>query len=207
MDDYCRVRQAAAKVEAARARAAEAGHKAAERERARKGPGPVRTITDPDSRLMPVRGGFIQGYNAQNMTSTDGLVIATELTDDPVDCGWFEPMLARARDAAALIAAHRPAASPGQEPGGQDGGGIRAGHPGDEKAAENRRGDHRLPPARPHCRDPHGNIKHNLGFRQLPMRGNPKASAEWTFTCAVHNLLKAISAGRLTSQAVAALAG
>ncbi len=39
------------------------------------------------------------------------------------------------------------------------------------------------------------------------MRGNPKASAEWTFTCAVHNLLKAISAGRLTSQAVAALAG
>jgi len=124
VDDYCRVRQAAAKVEAARARAAEAGHKAAERERARKGPGPVRTITDPDSRLMPVRGGFIQGYNAQNMTSTDGLVIATELTDDPVDCGWFEPMLARARDAAALIAAHRPAASPGQEPGGQDGGGI-----------------------------------------------------------------------------------
>jgi len=124
VDDYCRVRQAAAKVEAARARAAEAGHKAAERERARKGPGPVRTITDPDSRLMPVRGGFIQGYNAQNMTSADGLVIATELTDDPVDCGWFEPMLARARDAAALIAAHRPAASPGQEPGGQDGGGI-----------------------------------------------------------------------------------
>ena len=79
----------------------------------RKGPGPVRNITDPDSRLMPVRGGgFIQGYNTQNMTSEDGLIIATELTDDPADCAWFEPMLAKAQEAAALIAAHRPAASP-----------------------------------------------------------------------------------------------
>ena len=30
---------------------------------------------------MPVRGGgFIQGYNAQNLASDDGLIIATELT-------------------------------------------------------------------------------------------------------------------------------
>jgi transposase len=33
------------------------------------GPGPVRNVTDPDSRLMPTRRGFIQGYNAQNVTS------------------------------------------------------------------------------------------------------------------------------------------
>ena len=46
----------------------------------------MRNITDPDSRLMPVRGGgFTQGYNTQNMTSEDKLVIATELTDDPTD--------------------------------------------------------------------------------------------------------------------------
>jgi len=53
---------------------------------------------------------------------------------------------------------------------------------------------------------PHGHIKHNMGFRQLTMRGKPKASAEWTFACAVHNLFKAITAGHLTSQALAALA-
>ena len=30
---------------------------------------------------MPVRGGgFIEGYNTQNMPSEDGLIIATELT-------------------------------------------------------------------------------------------------------------------------------
>ena len=123
VDDHCRVRQAQAKLEAAKARAAEAERKAAEREKNRKGPGPVRNITDPDSRLMPVRGGgFIQGYNTQNVPSQDGLIIATELTGDPVDCPSFEPVLTRAGDAAALIEAHRPAAGPG--PGSQESGGI-----------------------------------------------------------------------------------
>jgi hypothetical protein len=61
IDDYCRVRKAAAKVAKARARAAAAAGRAAEREKARTGPGPVRNITDPDSRLMRVRGGgFVQ---------------------------------------------------------------------------------------------------------------------------------------------------
>ena len=37
----------------------------------------MRNITDPDSRLMPVRGGgFLQGYNAQAMHSADGLCLA-----------------------------------------------------------------------------------------------------------------------------------
>jgi transposase len=262
VDDHCRVRQAQAKLEAARARAAEAQRKAAEREANRKGPGPVRNITDPDSRLMPVRGGgFIQGYNAQNMTSEDGLIIATELTDDPVDCPWFEPMLARAHDAATLIEAHRPAASPRPHPAGQD----HHGTPGQdagiglaladagycsehnltikgpdrliatgkgralEKAARDPDSDgpdwggpaiqamrERLKTPegiaayrhRGHIAEtPHGNIKHNMGLRQLSVRGKPKATAEWTFAAAVHNLFKALTTGRLTSQALAALAG
>ena len=130
VDDHCRVREAQAKLEAAQARAAGAERKAAGRAAARKGPGPVRNITDPDSRLMPVRGGgFIQGYNTQNVPSGDGLVIATELTGDPADMAWLEPMLAAAEDAAAFIGAHRPAASPRPDPGCQDrdggsGGGI-----------------------------------------------------------------------------------
>jgi len=126
VDDYCRVKAAAAHVEAARAREQEAQRRAAEREANRTGPGPVRNITDPDSRLMPVRGGgFIQGYNAQNVTSEDGLVIATELTDDTTDMAWFEPMMRAAEDAAALIEAHRPAPDPGtgdSSGDGQDGG-------------------------------------------------------------------------------------
>jgi transposase len=259
IDDFCRVKEARAKVEAAKARAAEAARKAAERQANQKGPGPVRNITDPDSRLMPVRGGgFIQGYNTQNMTSEDGLIIATELTSEQADCPSFEPMLAKGQQAAALIAAHRPDASPaaesaGQDPDGDPGGGIDlvladAGYcseanltcPGPdrliatgkgrdlEKAARDPGSDdpgwggpaiqamrERLKTGegiaayrqRGHIAEtPHGHIKHNMGIRQLSMRGKPKACAEWTFICAVHNLFKALSTGHLTSQALAAQA-
>ena len=87
------------KLEKARDRAAEAGARAAEKDASnRKGPGPVRNITDPDARLMPVRGGgFIEGYNTQNVTSEDKLIIATELTGDTTDTAWFEPMLRAGR--------------------------------------------------------------------------------------------------------------
>jgi transposase len=76
---------------------------------------PAANITDPDSRLMTAaRGGFLQGYNAQNVTSSDGLIIATELTADATDTGSFEPMLRQAEAAAELITRHQPpAASPG----------------------------------------------------------------------------------------------
>ncbi len=258
--EHCRVKAAAAQVEKARARAAEAERRAAEREANRKGPGPVRNVTDPDSRLMPVRGGgFIQGYNTENVTSEDGLIIATELTDDPTGMAWFEPMMTRAQEAAALIEAHRPAPdAPARDPGsggpdgGTDGGGIGqaladAGYcsaanltcPGpdrliavgkhrdlEEAARGQDTGQDWGGPAvqamrerlktpggiaayrqRGHIAEtPHGHIKHNMGLRQLSVRGKARASAEWTFICGVHNLFKALSAGRLTGQALAALA-
>jgi transposase len=255
VEDYCRVREAAAKVEKARGRAAEAERKAA----AKAGPGPARNLTDPDSRLMPTRNGFIQGYNAQNVTSEDGLVIATELTDDTTDMAWFAPMMAQAAAAAALIEAHRPAPAPGQDQDQDNGkrdsgqGGIGlvladAGYCSEdnltcdgpdrliatgkrrdlEKAARDgdAAGRDRGGPAvqamrerletddgiaayrrRGHIAEtPHGHIKHNMGFRQLTMRGKGKAAAEWTFACAICNLLKALSTGHLTPQALASLA-
>ena len=54
---------------------------------------------------------------------------------------------------------------------------------------------------------PHGHIKHNMRFRQLSMRGKASAAAEWTFACAICNLLKALTTGHLTPQALARLAG
>jgi transposase len=101
-EDYCRVRQAAAKLERARARAAEA----AAREDDRAGPGPARNITDPHSRLMPVRGGgFIQGYNAQAIHSADGLCLGTLVTQNTTDYASFEPMMAQAQAASGLLRA------------------------------------------------------------------------------------------------------
>jgi hypothetical protein len=54
---------------------------------------------------MPVRGGgFIQGYNAQNVASEDGLVIATRLTSSPADTRWYQDMITQAAAAAAMMA-------------------------------------------------------------------------------------------------------
>jgi transposase len=97
------VRRAAAKLEAALAREAARARK--DRDKQEAAPA-VRNVTDPGSRLMPVRGGgFIQGYNAQNVASEDGLVIATRLTADAGDVTWYEPMMKEAAAAAAAMAA------------------------------------------------------------------------------------------------------
>src|SRR5215469_7127100 len=121
--------QAHAGVAKARAALERAQARAAEKERmdaAAKGPGRARNLTDADSRLMPVRGGgFLQGYNAQNVVSEDTLIIATELTCDTTDTGWFEPMLRAAEDAAALITAHHPPPPGGEQaPASEDGLGL-----------------------------------------------------------------------------------
>jgi transposase len=247
VEEHVKVRRAAAALERAQAKAAARLRK----KNARKGPGPVRNITDPSSRLMPTRGGFIQGYNPQNVASEDLLIIATELTASTTDTEWFEPMLRKAQDAAALIAAHRPAPKPA--PGNAqpatkinliladagylsehnlttDGPGrlIATGkNRGLRHTAANPRrcGGTANGPAvramaaklatpagitayrqRGHIAEtPHGHIKHNMRFRQLSLRGKPKATAEWTFVCTVHNLLKAITTGHLTRQTLATL--
>ena len=115
---YCRVRAAEAKLAAAQMREAQAARKAAAADPA--GTVIVRNITDPDSRLMTTRNGTQQCYNGQQVTSEDNLVIATELTDDPTDMAWFEPMMAQAGDAAALIRAHQPPAPAASAAGGRD---------------------------------------------------------------------------------------
>jgi transposase len=103
--EHCRVRAAQARLD--KAIAARAEREAA----GAAGTAPAgevirRNVTDPGSRLMPVRGGgFIQGYNAQSATSADGLIIATRLTQDPGDVQWYQPMTRDAAAAAAAMAA------------------------------------------------------------------------------------------------------
>ncbi len=265
VEDFGKVKEARGALAKAGARAAAAAEKQKDKDKDRAGP--VRNITDPDARLMPVRGGgFIEGYNTQNVTSQDELIIATELTCDTTGTAWFQPMMAAAEDAARLITAHHAAAghhtSPGS--GGTPGPGYRppppdgsdttlpawlitlflpdAGYcsqdninaPGPpqliatgklrdlEKTAA-QPGHGAAPWASPalaamaallatpegiaayrqrgHIAEtPHGNIKHNMRFRQLSVRGKPKAAAEWTFAAAVHNLFKAITSGHLTAE-------
>jgi hypothetical protein len=55
-----------------------------------------RNTTDPESRIMKTRSGFIQGYNAQLAVTDDGLIIAAEVTDQPNDRRQLIPMMSQA---------------------------------------------------------------------------------------------------------------
>lgn len=75
----------------------------------RRGGDPKRNITDPASRMMPLRGGgWLQGFNCQAVTSTDGLIIATTVGNNPNDATAFTTTMAAAVAAATLLDTHRP---------------------------------------------------------------------------------------------------
>jgi transposase len=78
---------------------------------------PRRNTTDPDSRLMPTRKGWIQGYNAQLAVTDDHLILAAALTQDTVDTGQAQPMTAAALTAAAIVEQHHPSPPASDHPG------------------------------------------------------------------------------------------
>jgi transposase len=54
-------------------------------------------LSDLDSRTVKTPRGWVQGYNAQAVTTADQIVIAAEVTIDSPDFGHLEPMVAAAR--------------------------------------------------------------------------------------------------------------
>ena len=98
-DDHWRVRRAAARL--ARAHQTVARRAARQPDRA-----PVANITDPESGLQPLAGGgWLQGYNAQAVTTDDGLIWATEVSRNPADQITFLPMMQAATDTAERVGA------------------------------------------------------------------------------------------------------
>jgi transposase len=65
-----------------------------------------RNTTDPDSRLMPTKDGWIQGYNTQAAVAEDHLILAVTVTNTPADVTQAIPMMQAAHAAAEAIAAH-----------------------------------------------------------------------------------------------------
>jgi transposase len=104
-----RAQAALERAEADAARAAEPGRDdPASRPSSGAPSGRLGNVSDPDSRLMPTRGGWIQGYNAQVVVSDDHLILATGLTQDTTDTASFEPMMAAAVDAADIVTTLQP---------------------------------------------------------------------------------------------------
>lgn len=66
-------------------------------------PNVVANTTDPQSRIMPTRKGFLQGYNAQIAVSADHLILAVTLGQSTNDQACFVPMMRAAQTAAEVL--------------------------------------------------------------------------------------------------------
>jgi transposase len=107
VEQYCRVQRARARLEAARATHAARAHSQT------KPVARTANITDPQSRIQPLRGGgWLQGYNCQAVTTADGLIMATDVGTSPVDNQYYREMVDKTVAAAALITTHRAEQSP-----------------------------------------------------------------------------------------------
>ena len=47
--------------------------------------------TDPDSRIMKTRQGYVQGYNAQAVVSEEQIIVAVGVTQEANDVQQLEP--------------------------------------------------------------------------------------------------------------------
>jgi transposase len=179
-----------------------------------------RNFTDPDSRVLKTRDGFVQGYNGQ--IAVDGhrqIITAQRLTTNGADYGALTPLV----DDTARLCRRKPKAvsadagfcneanlaalaargiagyvMPGRarhhRPGDT---GRRQIAPGSLMAAmaarlrrAGRRSRYRL---RKQIVEPvFGQIKAARGFRRFRLRGFAKVRHEWALICTVHNLTKLV---------------
>ena len=59
--------------------------------------------TDPDSRIMKTRTGWVQGYNCQAVTDENQFIVATEVTQDCNDAHQLKPMLEKVHESLTTI--------------------------------------------------------------------------------------------------------
>ncbi|MBI4231026.1 MAG: transposase [Planctomycetes bacterium] len=55
-------------------------------------------MTDPQSRVMKTRTGYVQGYNAQAVVTAQQVIVAAEVTQEANDVRQLKPMLGKARE-------------------------------------------------------------------------------------------------------------
>lgn len=60
-------------------------------------------VTDPDSRIMKTRSGWVQGYNAQAVATEEQIILAAEVTQEENDVRQLHPMLKKAAENLAAV--------------------------------------------------------------------------------------------------------
>lgn len=181
-----------------------------------------RNFTDPDSRVMPTKSGFIQGYNAQ--AAVDGayqIIVAHTLTNSPSDQAQLAPLLDAIKanlgknpDEASADAGYCSQANlrtlirrriEGYVATGRQKHGTKAAttkrklksgtliaRMSTKLKRAGYRSRYRL---RKQIVEPvFGQIKQARGFRQFLLRSIDKVKAEWAMICTAHNLTKLAAA-------------
>lgn len=177
-----------------------------------------RNFTDPDSRIMKTKDGFIQGYNGQAAVDDHAqIIVAQTLTDSGSDQAQLVPLLDGVKanmgqnpaevsadagycSAANLLTIARRRISGYIATGRQRHGmssavGKRKPRRGSLLArmtTKLKRAGHRSRyRLRKQIVEPvFGQIKHARGFRQFLLRGIENVRAEWALICTAHNLTK-----------------
>src|SRR3954451_8006345 len=98
VDEHSDIVSARARLPPAEARAAEHARRQADRAAQRTA---RVNLTDPGSRLMPTRRGWVQGYNVQVAAADDQLIGAIQVVQEPGDVLQFQSMLSAVQAAAA----------------------------------------------------------------------------------------------------------
>ena len=174
-------------------------------------------LTDPDSRVVKGLRGFIQGYNAQAVTTEDQVVIAAEVMVASPDFGHLEPMVRAARaeleaagvtDAPEVVLAdagywHHEQMDAITErgiellisPDSSRRKGARPGWEGGAYAAMRERlatdrGAELYGKRQPMIEPVFGQTKFNRRIDRFHRRGRHAARTEWRLITATHNLLK-----------------
>jgi IS5 family transposase len=186
-----------------------------------------KNFTDPESRIMKTKDGFIQGYNAQAAVDAEAqVIVAHGLDANASDQHQLTPMV----DAVEAAMGRKPdqvsadagycsdanieameeraidayiAAGRAKHPTDGEGGGKRVA----DMRETIRAGGHDTPyRLRKQLPEPvFGQIKQARGFRQFLMRGLDKVAHEWGLVCLAHNMLK-LAQGRSPSAAKLATA-
>jgi hypothetical protein len=183
-----------------------------------------RNFTDPDSRILPTRDGFVQGYNGQiAVDAAHQVIVAHRLVTTSADYRALVPLV----DGAHAHLGRKP-----REVSGDAGFATEA----NLAALEKRRIRGYLPPGRARHGEAHaagrrkltklplmsamaatlkrggrrsryrlrkqvvepvfGQMKQARGFRQFLLRGLGQVRAEWAMVCTAHNLLKLAQVAR-----------
>ena len=66
-------------------------------------------VTDPDSRIMKSRKGYLQGYNAQAVVTSDQIILAPEVTNQANDVRQLAPMIAKTLSILEAVTGHETA--------------------------------------------------------------------------------------------------